>query len=259
MLTRIALRICVQEALRGRTAVGANVLDSQFSALDLDHDGNLRTEQDRPFASVYTEEGQIAASGGLELLGVSSVALVIEAGIASSMGVEDPESGIVQMASGLPDTDAGMEFTLDLIMHQVAHVLSCPGEAWADLARSFLHTVARIERARIGSKSNGVRIAGHELKIFGQLAQDPLPGQDLAGTTFGQFMDALANSGRPDLVKIRDALDLALAGDAPDYRALQQLLGWSDADAAAMGIGPHAFVEPGDDPVIADVTVERAR
>jgi hypothetical protein len=259
MLSRIALRVCVQEALRGRTAVGANVLDSQFSALDLDADGHLRTEQERPFVSVYTEEGQIAAGGGIELLGQSSVQLVIEAGIASSMGVQDPETGVMQLASGLPDTDAGMEFTLDLIMHQVAHALTASGEIWAELARSFISGISRIDRARIGGKSNGVRIAGHELRLTGQLVQDPLPGQDLAGTPFERFLTALAASGRPELVKLRETIEQALAGAALDYTAVRKLMGWADADAEAIGAGSHAFVPAGEDPVISQVSVERDR
>ena len=60
MLGRIALRIAAVQALKGRTLVGDNVLDSRMTALDVDDDGNARTDEDRPFISLY-ESGAVEA------------------------------------------------------------------------------------------------------------------------------------------------------------------------------------------------------
>lgn len=61
-LIRIAARMAAVRALRGRTLVGDNVLDSQIGALDVGADGELRTEEDKPFISVYTH-GKTTATG----------------------------------------------------------------------------------------------------------------------------------------------------------------------------------------------------
>ena len=54
-LTMMALRIAAVEALKaGGTMVGTNVLDSQISAIDQTVDGDLKTDQKRPFIAVYS-------------------------------------------------------------------------------------------------------------------------------------------------------------------------------------------------------------
>lgn len=60
MLARIALRMATIAALKGRTLVEDNVLDSEITALDADADGNLTTDQKRPFISIYTDNGSDA-------------------------------------------------------------------------------------------------------------------------------------------------------------------------------------------------------
>ena len=55
-LTMMALRIAAVQALKaGGTLVGDNVLDSQISAIDQTADGQLRSDQQRPFIAVYTD------------------------------------------------------------------------------------------------------------------------------------------------------------------------------------------------------------
>ena len=51
-LIRYAVRVAAVEAVRGRTLVAGNVLDSENGSLDVLADGTLRTDQDRPFSSI---------------------------------------------------------------------------------------------------------------------------------------------------------------------------------------------------------------
>ncbi|MCR6672197.1 hypothetical protein [Devosia ginsengisoli] len=258
MLSRIALRVVVQEALRGATLAGANVLDSQFTALDLDADGALRTDQDRPFVSVYTDDGRGGAGNGfMSLFGDGTVQLVIEAGISAAMLERDSETGAtVIVGLGLPDTDANMELTLDLMMRQVADRLTDPGNAWADLARELLGEVTSIERSRIGQKQNGTRVAAQELRITGGLLADPVKGADLAGSTYAKFLAALAASSDSRLQKLKIAFETALAGTAVDWELVQRELGLTDGQSIALGGRPLATAD-GDDPAsFESVTIE---
>lgn len=254
MLSRIALRIAVQQALQGATLAGDNVLDSQFTALDVGADGALRIDQDRLFISVYTDGGRIGAGNGfLSLFGDDlSVELVIEAGISAAMFERDPETGRSSIVGvGLPDTDANMELTLDLTMRQVADALVQPNSEWADLARGFMGNVSSVERARIGQKQNGTRVAAQELRISASLLADPVKGADLAGSTYARFLAALDSSPDKRLKKIRIAFEQALTGGAVDWQLVQRELGLTDGQSQALGMRPL----PTDE---ADVTGEFA-
>jgi len=243
MLTRIALRVAVQEALRGATLAGDNVLDSQFTALDLDADGGLRTDQDRPFISVYTDGGRVGGGNGfLSFFGDDpTVELVIEAGISAAMLELDRETGATHIVGvGLPDTDANMELTLDLMMRQVADALVAPDNPWADLARELMGVVTSVERSRIGQKQNGTRVAAQEVRISAGLLADPVKGADLTGSIYGKFMAALAASPDTRLHTIKTAFETALAGTAVDWQLIQRELGLTDGQSIALGGRPMA-------------------
>lgn len=259
MLTRIALRVSVQEALRGATLAGGNVLDSQFAALDLDADGAMRTDQDRPFISVYTDGGRVGAGNGfLSLFGDEpTVELVIEAGISAAMLDQDPETGATSIIGvGLPDTDANMELTLDLMMRQVADALVKPDSVWADIARELLGNVTNIERSRIGQKANGVRVAAQEVRIAAGLLADPVKGAPLEGTTYEKFLAALADSGDARLLKVKQAFEAALAGTAADWELVQRELGLTDGQSGALGMRPLATDAEGAPALWETVTIE---
>jgi len=248
MLTRIALRIAVQEALRGQTLAGANVLDSQIAALDLDADGSLRTDQDKPFLSVNTDGGNISAGNGLMILfNDSSVELVIEAGISAAMVEQDEGTGVTHIVGvGLPATDAAMEMTLDLMMRGVSDALVDPANSWAEIVRSLLVSVSGVERSRVGQKSNGTRLAAHELRIRAEIVQDPVKGADIAGTTLAAFLAALAADGSPSLIKVKEAFESVLAGEAVDWQLVQRELGLSNGQSIALGGRPLAPDDNGE-------------
>ena len=260
MLSRIALRVAVQEALRGATLAGDNVLDSQFTALDLDADESLRTDQDRPFISVYTDNGRIGSGNGfLSLFGDDpTVELVIEAGISAAMFEQDPETGAaVIVGVGLPDTDANMELTLDLMMRQAADALVAPGGVWADIARELLGNVTSIERSRIGQKQNGVRVAAQEMRISASLLADPVKGAPLTETIYARFLAALTASGTSRLLAIKAAIETALGEPGADWDLVRRELGLTDAQSGALSSPPMALDDQGEPVEFETVTVER--
>lgn len=260
MLVRIALRIAVQEALRGRTLAGDNVLDSQISALDIDADGGLRTDQDRPFLAVYTDGGTIGPGNGvIPVFGPSSVELVIEGGISTAMVAENKETGETEIVGlGLPATDAVMETTLDLMMRGVADALVDPANDWAELVRQLFLDVAAVDRARVGQVANNTRLAAHEMRLRGTLIEEPTRGMPLGGTCFGAFLVKLEASGRPDLIKIKQAFEQVLSGASHDWLLVQRMLGISNAGLGALGLAPLALGADGDAATFSgSISVER--
>ncbi|MBN9052491.1 MAG: hypothetical protein J0H80_01660 [Rhizobiales bacterium] len=90
MLGRIAWRIATIEALKGRTLVGDNILDSQIGALDVAGDGTIRTEMERPFVAVYTDGAVVNERlSSRELHRCGETDLTIESGITAAMTVTD--------------------------------------------------------------------------------------------------------------------------------------------------------------------------
>lgn len=238
MLAKIALRIAVQEALRGRTLAGDNVLDSQFAALDLGDDGSLRSDQDKPFISVFTEGGSGAiATGVFSFFEGSAIDLVLEAGVSASMMEFDQATGESVVVQGIPDTDAGFELLLDLMMRQVADALAAPDNEWAVCAAALFDRASTLTRARVGTKSGGTRIAAQEMRLTGDLIADPIDGQ-VAGTAFGNFLDLLEASERADLLAVRKQLLCALTGEMADWETVRRRLGISQDSLNALGISP---------------------
>lgn len=187
MLARIALRMATVAALRGRTLAGDNVLDNQITALDADADGNLRTDQQKPFISVYTDAGRTEQAGPRMLHEAGSVDLVIEVGIAASMIARD-DNGERIVVAGIPASDDAFEFWLDLVCRQIADALADPDDEWADIWRGLSCRITRVERGRTSS-AEGTRIAAQQIRITLDLIEDPIRGEALEeGTPLAAFL-----------------------------------------------------------------------
>lgn len=182
MLGRIAWRICAIEAIKGRTFVDDNVLDSQIAALDVASDGTLRTDQEKTFIAVYTD-GAIVKEGLAvrELHRCGETDLTIESGVTAAMTVTDEGTGESQIIPGLPATDRDFEFYLDCVGRQIVNALSDPHNEWAEIWRGLVATLRKIERKRTADATSGTRIAAHQLVITGELLPDPVFGEPLKG------------------------------------------------------------------------------
>lgn len=120
-LNRIAARIAAVQALRGKTLVGDNVLDSDIGALDVQADQSLRTDQEKPFISVYCDASVNKDGGGLRgLVANGQTDFLFEAGIAATMTVTDPDTDESHVVPGIPATDAAFEFHLDMVLRQIS-------------------------------------------------------------------------------------------------------------------------------------------
>lgn len=182
-LNRIAARIAAVQALRGRTLVGDNVLDSDIGALDVQADQTLRTDQEKPFISVYCDASVNKEGGSLRgLVANGQTDFLFEAGIAATMTVTDPETDVSHVVPGIPATDAAFEFHLDMVLRQIGDALTDPTNEWAEVFRLFCQRYIATERARTSSDDRGTRLAAHQLKLTVDLWPDPARGTALADT-----------------------------------------------------------------------------
>lgn len=179
-IVRIALRIAAVEALKGRTLVGDNVLDSEIGALDTAANGAVTTPKDRPFISVYSDDSSTADHLTLRsLTGNGSIDILFEASIATPHLIADPDTDQQVIVEGVPATDANFEFMLDLVIRQIADALVDPDNEWANIFNAFSNGIIKVQRARVGSNGHGARLAAHQLKLTYNAITDPVRGVDL--------------------------------------------------------------------------------
>lgn len=184
MLGRIALRMATVEALKGKTLVGENVLDSEIGALDVAANGSLRSDQEKPWIAVYTDAAKIEGRLDLrELHRSGPTALTIEVGITGAMTVTDASTGECEVMPGLCATDRALEFYLDCVGRQIATALSDPLNSWAEIWRGLSSAIIKIERKRTSDETSGTRIAAHQLVVTVDLLPDPVFGEAIASSS----------------------------------------------------------------------------
>lgn len=198
MLARIALRMATIGALKGKTLVGDNVLDSEIAALDADAEGNLTTDQQKPFISVYTHTATDEAGGDRALHRSGRTELVIEIAVAATMAYRNEETGDKEVVAGVPATDDAFEFFLDIVGREIVNALTDPRNAWAEIWRGLSSSIVKIERRRT-SDATGTRIAAHQHVVTLALLPDPAFGEPIAPTSiWAKFFARLAEPTLPN-------------------------------------------------------------
>lgn len=193
MIGRVALRMATIGALMGKTLVGDNVLDSEFGALDVAADNSVRTDQEKPFISVYVDGGKDVSGEPLRALHRSGLTtLAIEIGVTAAMTMRDENDDKELIGLGLPVTDANMEFKLDVVGRQIVNALTDPADPWAEIWRGLSENIESVEWRRTAD-ATGTRVAAHQLVIMVRLRPDPVFGEPVATTSiWSRFFDQLA-------------------------------------------------------------------
>lgn len=241
-LVRIALRIAAVEALKGRTLVGDNVLDSEIGSLQVNSDGSLRTDEDCPFITVYTDsastKGQDNAQRAMALNGATEI--LFEAGITASMTELDPatdESRLVGI--GIPATDRAFEWHLDMVARQIGDALTDPDNAWAQVYQGLIHTIVSTDRARTSGTNDGVRLAGHQIKVAAQLITDPVCGAEIKPqSAIGRFFSLCETLDDPVLKTQAQMMRAQIAGHRFTWQQTQQRYGLTRTERDALLLTP---------------------
>jgi hypothetical protein len=227
-IARLILRATTRKALMGRTWAEGRVFDSAITEID-----QTVMETRRPLIVVTTddEEGQV---DGRDILGaMRSLDLVIEVAVATFVRTEDGGVTIT-----LPDTDEGLEVTVDLMCRQVIRALQSATGEWPALWRRLVPAVRTVSQRRGADAKNGIRFAARQIVLTVTSLADPLtlPGEPVDGDVFAAFL-ALAETD-DEIAPLAQVIRAALTDDVPDWRLAQALLGLSDPEADMMGLAP---------------------
>lgn len=230
-LTRIAARIAAVQALRGRTLVGDNVLDSQIGALDVAADGSLRTDEDRPFISVYADAAKSDDNVLRSWVDNGATEFLFEMGITAAHTEMDEDTGeTILLGVGIPATDANFEFTLDVVARQIGDTMTDPENEWAEIFRKFLRGIDRIERARTSGDGSGIRLAAQQIKVTADLIADPLRGAELKPTHALAMFFAKAEEV-PELAATVALMQAQLSGAEYDWQIMMRRYGLTRTEA----------------------------
>lgn len=246
-LNRIAARIAAVQALKGRTLVGNNVMDSQIGALETGVDGGLLTDEEKPFIVVYTDasttKGMDISQRAFTPNGATE--FLFEMGISSAQIFTDPETGETETYPGIPDTDDSFEFHLDMVARQIGDALTDPENEWAEIFRRFLDGAVMLERVRTSGDQKGVKLAAHQIKMTVNLFTDPVRGELKPGHPLAKFFAKAATDESINPAKL-DLMQAALNADPYAWQQSLRRYGFTKGEADALLITPHTGVEDGD-------------
>lgn len=257
MISRIALRVAAVEALKGKTLVGDNVLDSQIGAIDVGADGSIRTDQQKPFISIYVDGGKVEERQPIRALHMNGMSeLAIEIGISAAMTETDEETGVSTVVGiGIPATDPALEFFLDVVGRQVVNALTDPKGEWAEIWRRLSSNMIKIERKRASDLASGTRIAAHQLVLTLDLLPDPVFGEPVAPTSVWASLFAKMESADHPFLPAMQSL-IGSSDDVLDHEAIRRRQGMTLNELRALfDIAP--LPAEGTEPDIQSVTVER--
>jgi hypothetical protein len=255
MIGRSAIRLLTVNALIDRTIVGGNVQDSSLSAIDIEADGTGRTEEDRPFISVYTDDGTATEDETVprNLFSNGEIDLVFEFGVATPMTVIDDETGENRIL-GLPSTDGTFELTLDVIDRGISIALTDPDNEWSEIWRRMVWRVSRIERRRMGTNEDGQRFAARQVRYTIAVLPDPVPGEPLNDKSPWMMFKSKVDADLPHLSEVVSSM-LGEPGNEVTLKMIQQSRGHTDREMRAFGLfhptpdGPGEYTIETTEPV----------
>lgn len=253
-LVKTAMRICAVEAIKGNTAFGDNVLDSENDAFSTSSGADLQTPQSEPFIAVYTEgSNNPSPSAPMDLLDSGSVELAIEFGLAIKHCVKN-EDGDSIIAVDLPATDATMDFELDLVSLQTKNALLNPNNEWSELFRGFTLSLSSAHTQRAG-QSQISRLAAQQIKLVFSVISDPVVGQELGfDSPFALLLDKLETHADETYQGIAARMREFLSGSSNGCQS-QITRGLSNAASVSLAGVADAPVPPLDSKQISGLTV----
>lgn len=225
-VVRLASRLVIVMALRGRTLAGPTVADSEITPFD-----KKAVESVSPFVSVYSDDQVRNARGIDPARPVDRLTVTIEIGVSAKAQTDTGDE-----VEGLPVTDAGMELTLDAIERQILTILADDTNPWSGIWMRLYRGDPEIKSTR-GAGDDGVRFAGRQIKITVEPLKEPPSG--VAATGVWAELLALVDSA-PGRERTARTLHELIEAPAPadDWFALRRDLMMSAVEGSALLLDP---------------------
>lgn len=225
-VVRLANRLVVVLALRGRTLAADAVADSEITPFD-----EKVAEAVHPFISVYTDDQARNARNIDPARPADRLTITIEIGVNAKAQTDTGEE-----IAGMPMTDAGMEMILDAIERQILTVLADDENPWSAIWKRLFRGDPEIRSTR-GAGDDGIRFAGRQIKITVEPLKEPPSGAPATGV-WAELLAAVDGvAGREVTAKmLRTLIEGPAASN--DWLALRRDMLMSAAEGAALLLEP---------------------
>ena len=227
-LSHLVLRHLTVLALTGKTLAGNEVRSSLLAPI------NEAGAEPLPMIAIFTDSGKADRNDirGLEIITANfAVTLALEFACIASAPMENNGT-----ETFIPQTDEGLEMTLDIMERQAVAELQCGSGPWSELWRQWAMRVVELRTERGASIEKGIRFAARRLEITCEAMADPTPGADLPPLWDEVLTAFAAENSVKDFAPLLRAV--ATGQPVADWRLVQAALGLTNAGAAAMGIVP---------------------
>lgn len=230
-LAFLMLRNLTVLALTNRTLAGGEVRSSALEPIN-----EIGADDAVPVIAVFTDAAK--ADGRkidvADIIGAATeVTLAIEIACFNRAPAKDGNGA----ATFIPETDEGMEMTLDIIQRQAIVELQAGETQWARLWRSCRLKVCGLNILRGAASENGVRFAARRIEIELEVVSDPVPGAPLSPFWSDAFA-ALTSLGG-NYARLVPTLTAVAGGDPlPPWKQWRNELGVNDDAMTVIGLGP---------------------
>ncbi|MES0023161.1 MULTISPECIES: hypothetical protein [unclassified Mesorhizobium] len=169
-LVNAMLRMTAVQALRGNTIAGGGVTDSSIEALS-----SVMGDQQAPVILVRIDQAEYSGQNEGFFATSGIVKLSLDLIVASAVTYQTTEGQMVTEIVIQP-TDAGLEFSLDMLDRQWRRVLSDPTNAFAECFRSLVSTIGPVKETRGVDPEGGRKHAIRMVEVDIEPICDPAPG-----------------------------------------------------------------------------------
>lgn len=237
-LVAAMLRMTAVRALRGNTAAGVAILDSSIEALS-----DIMTDAQQP--AILVRIDQVEEPGKNEGLFARSaiVTLSFDLLVASKVTYEKPNGNGPVTEIVIESTDAGLEFSLDMLDRQLRRALSDPTNAFAEAFRKLVASFGPVKSSRGIDPETGRKHAIRMIEIDVEPICDPAPGEEI-GEAIDAVLTLLATvADYVPAVEIMRA-ELAKGASLTSWQKLQSAMMTAANVPGLLGVAPPDAVSP---------------
>ncbi|RWG53994.1 MAG: hypothetical protein EOQ64_21990 [Mesorhizobium sp.] len=230
-LVNAMLRMLAVQALRGNTIAADGVTDSSIEALS-----SIMSDRQAPVILVRIDESKYAGQNEGFFVTSGTVTFALDLIVASSVTYQTTDGQAVNQIE-IAATDAGLEFSLDMLDRQWRRVLSDPNNAFAECFRSLVAAIGPAKAARGVDPEGGRKHAIRMVEIEIEPVCDPAPGAELPPVIDAALTQLATVPDYQSAVVIMRG-EFAKGFDLMSWQKIQSTLMTTAAVPAMLGVAP---------------------